>query len=45
MAKCIQEINEKSFARIPEVKGCAVIMDDQLGVRGEIELKLLTSDA
>jgi len=36
---------KKSVPRIPEIKGCAVILEDQLGVRSEIELKLLTSDA
>jgi len=35
----------ESLSGIPEIKGCAVIVDDQVGVRGEIELKLLTSDA
>jgi ApbE superfamily uncharacterized protein (UPF0280 family) len=28
----------------PEIRGCAVIVDEQVGVRGEFELKLLTSD-
>jgi len=28
----------------PEIRGCAVIVEDRVGVRGEFELKLLTSD-
>lgn len=31
-------------AGIPEIKGCAVIVENQVGIRGEIEVKLLTSD-
>ena len=28
--------------QIPEIRGCAVIVEEQVGVRGEFELKLLT---
>jgi hypothetical protein len=28
----------------PEIRGCAVIAEERVGVRGEFELKLLTSD-
>jgi len=35
----------ESVEGIPEIRGSAVIVEDQLGIRGEIELKLLTSDA
>ena len=28
----------------PEIRGCAVIVEERVGVRGEFELKLLTSD-
>lgn len=35
----------ESLAGIPKIKGCAVIVEEQVGIRGEIELKLLTSDA
>lgn len=31
-------------AGIPEIRACAVILDDRVGVRGEFELKLLTSE-
>jgi hypothetical protein len=31
-------------AGVPEIKGCAVIVENKVGFRGEIEVKLLTSD-
>ncbi len=37
----MEEVLE-SLAEIPEIKGCAVIVEEQVGIRGEIELKLLT---
>ena len=39
----MEEVLE-SIADIPEIKGCAVIVENQVGIRGEIEVKLLTSD-
>jgi len=30
-------------AGIPEIKGCAIIVENQVGIRGEIEVKLLSS--
>lgn len=33
-----------SVAEIQEIKGCAVIVDNHLGIRGELEVKLLTSE-
>ena len=37
----MEEVLE-SLAEIPEIKGCAVIVEEQVGIRGEIELKLIT---
>lgn len=31
-------------AGIPEIMGCAVIVDEQIGIRGELEVKMLTSE-
>lgn len=31
----------ESVAGIPEILGCAIIVDNQIGIRGEIEVKLL----
>jgi uncharacterized protein len=33
----------ESIAGIPEIAGCAVIVDNHIGVRGELEVKLLPS--
>jgi len=34
----------ESVAGTQEILGCAVIVDNQLGIRGELEVKLLTSE-
>jgi len=34
----------ESVAGIPEILGCAVIVDEQIGFQGELELKMLTSE-
>jgi len=31
-------------AEIPDILGCAVIIENQVGIRGELEVKLLTSE-
>jgi ApbE superfamily uncharacterized protein (UPF0280 family) len=31
-------------AGIPEILGCAVIVDEQIGIRGELEVKMLSSE-
>lgn len=33
-----------AVAGIPEILGCAVIVDEQIGIRGELEVKMLTSE-
>jgi len=35
----------EQVAGISEIKGCAVLVENQVGIRGEIEVKLLSSDA
>jgi hypothetical protein len=35
------ELVLEQVAGLPEILACAVIVGDQVGVRGEIELKLL----
>ena len=38
------EATLESVAGIPEILGCAVIVDEQIGFRGELELKMLSSE-
>lgn len=45
MRKSSMEEQLEAVAQIQDIRGCALIFEDQIGIQGDLEVKLLTSEA